>query len=68
MKHKGRPKLKVGSIPVSLRADRTYKDAVDHLAKMHNMCVADLIRDALDAKWGSDIKRISEFLVAMHGH
>lgn len=68
MKNTGRPKVKVRSIPVSLRADKIYKDAVDYLAKMHNMCVADLIRDALDAKWGSDIKRISEFLVALNGH
>lgn len=42
-------------ISVSLRADRTYVDALRQIARKRKMVVADLVRECIDSQLGSTI-------------
>jgi len=49
------------STTVPVRGNRTYANAVGLVARKRNMMIADLVRMALNASYGSEIEEAEKF-------
>lgn len=48
---------------VSIAADRPYLQALDALARHKNTFVADLVRQAVDAKFGKELAKMQRIII-----
>jgi hypothetical protein len=58
---------KMAALPVSIEADRDYRDALLMLAKQKRTTVAQLVRAATDAMYGDELADHVAYFVASNG-